>query len=118
MQITDEAMRAIVAKAIFDNMSTEMKEGLLIKAVANLIEPQKNSYGQPLPSHLQQQFTHATAVMSANIVQEMFAADPAIKERLAKVVSEALGKMFDGEDNLRRLSDAIARGFRESFGDR
>jgi phage tail tape-measure protein len=120
MNITDEAMRTIVAKGIFDSMTAEMKEDLLLKAVQNIIEPQPaiNSYGDKRPSALQQSFNFATAQMASKIVGEMFEADPTIKERIAVLVTEAIGKMFDGEDNQRRLTDAIAEGFRKSFGER
>ena len=115
MQITDEQVRAIVAKSILDALPQEQRENMLEKAIVSNITPPKdnghNYYGSKKSSDLEDQFQMAAREQVRDIVRGLVEKDEAVKGRIREVVSAALTKALASD----KLVDTLADGILEAF---
>ena len=115
MQITDEQVRAIVAKSILDALPQEQREKMLERAIVSIITPPKKDeyghYGQAKRSDLEQQFEMAARLQVQEIVRELVGKDETIRTRIREVVTAALTKALASE----KLVDALADGVLGAF---
>lgn len=114
MQITDEQVRAIVAKSILDALPEAQRAEMLQKAIASILTPAKESYsyGRNQPrSVLEEQFQSATAEQVREIVRELVSADDGLKGRIREVVTAAVTKALASD----ALVDTLAQGILNAF---
>ncbi len=115
MQITDEQVRAIVAKSILDALPEAQRAEMLQKAIASIITPAKPSgYSyerNPPRSVLEEQFQSATTEQVREIVRGLVASDEGLKGRIREVVTAAVTKALASET----LVDTLANGILNAF---
>ena len=115
MQITDEQVRAIVAKSILDALPEAQRAEMLQKAITSILTPAKpTGYSfdrSPPRSVLEEQFQSATADQVREIVRGLVAADEGLKGRIREVVTAAVTKALASET----LVDTLAQGILNAF---
>ena len=115
MQITDEQVRAIVAKSILESLGPEVREKMLERAIVSIITPPKKGdyghYGQDKKSDLETQFEMAARIEVQRIVRELVEKDGTIQARIREVVGGALTKALSSD----KLIDTLADGILDAF---
>lgn len=109
LRVNDDAMKSLVAKAIVDSLTPEMREKLIADAVTQtLTKPHDNGgYYSNKRSPLQQAFDMAVEQEARKYATEVIANDTAFKEQLRKLFEDVARKLF--ESNTRDgLVDNIA----------
>lgn len=86
-------MEPLVAKAILDALTDEVREKLIGDAIKHLITPTRDQYSsRPATSPLQQHFDSALAAVSRRIAEEVIASDP----RFTDAVRNSVVSFIDG----------------------
>src|SRR5580765_2164836 len=96
MNIDDEAMRSVVAKAILDNITPETKEKLITNAIKSLLEKPSGS-GYNAPSTIQDSFNRAVAQVAGTVATDMLKDDAALKEKIKTLMLDAWEKLTAGD---------------------
>jgi hypothetical protein len=113
LTVNDEAMQAVVAKAIVDTLTPEKREALIIEAVKSIITPPRESGGfgrEAKPSVLQAAFNSAAADIARREIATRLETDTDFKGRLDALFAETVAKILTGE-NREKLIDAMVAGF-------
>jgi hypothetical protein len=112
--VTDEAMRGVVAKAVFEALGQEQRDALITKALDGLMEPVKDRYGYDKRSLLEGAFRDACEMAARTYVMEK-ARDPEdpFGAKLREFVTMVVDKMFTDKDIAAVLADKIAAAVSE-----
>ena len=87
------SMEPLVAKAILDALTDEVREKLIADAIKHLITPTREQYSsRPPVSPIQQHFDSALATVARRIAEEVIANDP----RFADAVRNSVVSFIDG----------------------
>lgn len=87
------AMEPLVAKAILDSLTDEVREKLIADAIKHLITPTRDQYSsRPATSPLQQHFDSALAAVARRIAEEVIASD----SRFTDAVRNSVVSFIDG----------------------
>lgn len=112
LQINDDALKAIVTKAILDTISAEQRDILLKSALEHLMAPgDPSSFGKRAPSPLERAFQSGVERYAYRLIEERLENDPAWKAAIDGLLTEAWAK-FVGEkrtEMAEKLSSALGR---------
>lgn len=112
MNIDDTAMKSVVAKAILDSLTPEVKATLITNAIASVIS-EKVSTSYNAPTVLQYAFNQAVRNVAEQVARDMLADDQVLKEKLKTLMLEAWEKLAGGEAYtklIENVSSAMAKG--------
>jgi Lhr-like helicase len=107
--IDENALRTIVAKAMFDTLTETKKEELLNQALTSIITPAKDPYGRSSASIVEQAFRQHVDIEVRNIVRDIIQSDPRVKAKLTEAVTQTI------ENLLFKDSGKIANALTHSF---
>lgn len=110
LQINDDGMKAIVAKAIVDAMTPEARQNLLASAVAQAINVQTGSYDKK--SALQRAFDGAVDNECRKYAMEALEKDGEFKKQIESLFADVAKKLFEQntrDDLVSGLAQTIAR---------
>lgn len=113
LNLSDEALREIVHKAIFDAISTEQRDALIQAALAHLMMPEKragDSFGRGT-SPLQAAFNHAVERYVREAIHARIEKDPEWQKGLDALIAETMTTFLsERRTNVAtKLADAMAR---------
>jgi len=86
----DEKAHELVAAAILSTITGEARDKLLAAAVASLIEPQKDRYGQDKLTPIQAAFNHSVERVADRVVEEFVQGNEDFKAAIAAKVQKSL----------------------------
>ncbi len=122
MNIDEPAMKAIVAKAIFDSITPEQRTSLLQSAIADLLNTGKTETRNyqiiKVPSALEEIFVNEVRNMARDIVKESLAKDDAMRTLISASISKALAKMGETFELSDEIALAITAAFKKANSDR
>ena len=104
--ISDQDMKAAVAKAVLETLDQGKRDLLIQNALETLLAPRKGQYSSKEPSILQELFSSELELHARNVVRGYFADDGPMREKLDGFIQEIVKKMFTGEGGA--LGDALA----------
>lgn len=108
-----EQMKAVVAKALFDGLTDEAKEAMIVNAVKEGLEKpdpsQSSSYRTDNRSKFQRAFDDALLQVARSEISETLKSDPRVKEVIQAMVQDAFAKLMDrSSDEWGTLTTKIA----------
>lgn len=107
--IDENALRTIVAKAMFDTLTETKKEELLNQALTQVITPAKDAYGRSTVSIVEQAFRQHVELEVRNIVREIMKSDPRVAAKLTEVVTQTIHNLLFKDSD--RLANALTQSF-------
>lgn len=114
MNLDNEAMKTVMAKAVLDSMTDDARDELITKAITDYVsKSDKGNYGSN-KTPLEEAFEFATRDIARGVIKEKLE-DDAFKEPLEKAISEALKKAFNSENKgklIDNMADAVVAAFR------
>lgn len=115
LRVNDDAMKSLVAKAIVDSLTPEMREKLIGDAVTQtLTKPEQTSgYGRSTRSPLQIAFDHAVTNEAERYAREHLANDGAFKAQIEALFADVAKNLF--ESNRDDLISSIASTIRSAL---
>jgi hypothetical protein len=116
LELSDDQMRAVMAKAILDTVTPEKRDELITKAIGFLMIPEKTgSYGGQTTSPLERAFQEAARVVAEKLAREALAADTKFAEQITKLFEDVAAKLFANEvrDKLvDNITSSVVQGLR------
>lgn len=108
-----EQMKAVVAKALFDGLTDEAKESMIVNAVKEGLEKpepnQSGSYRSDTRSKFQKAFDDALLQIARSEISETLKNNPKVKEAIQALVQDAFSKFMDrSSDEWGALTSKIA----------
>lgn len=115
IKMNSEAMQALISKAIIDQLTPEMKEDMIAKALAYLMEPKSNGYGKT-ESPITASFNSAAYDIMSKILREELEGNEQFKEHVKKMLGDIVAKLMrkdeEYDDMIGRIVDGIISGLR------
>lgn len=96
LELNDDQMRAVMAKAILDTVTPEKRDELMTKAIAFLMIPEKSGYGQQA-SPMDRAFQEAARTVAEKLAREALASDTRFAEQINKLFEDVAAKLFADE---------------------
>ncbi len=107
--IDDATLKNVTAKLLFESLTTEDREKLLVTALTSLMEPQpRTQFGGTTKSKLQEKFEDAAEIAAGRLLMEYFET-PEVRERVKTFVIVAAEKAFSGEF-VQKLTERMLNG--------
>lgn len=95
--IDSEAVRAIVSKAIVDQLGEDQRQAVIAQAVEALLDEPKDHYGKTItPSPLALAFKDAVRQIAHDVVREYLAEDR-VNQQVREQIVTKVKAMLDGE---------------------
>lgn len=116
VSFNDAELRAIVQKAIFDGLTHEKRDELLIKAIGSLTIPDPNGYGAVKQSQLERIFESAAGRVAEELMLEMLQ-QPEWKERIRAVLVDAFDRAT-ADASRENLVSKLSRAMAAALGER
>lgn len=115
--IKDEMMRGAVAKALLDSVTPETRDQLMISAISNLMEPQKNKrgYGDDEPSILQSAYNTAAYQIANQTAREWLEKDENFRAKIRDLLAKVTERFFASPEALDDLAEKMASAMTEAF---
>jgi len=109
VNVDDETMKQVVAKAIYDNLTPEAKQRLMTDALAYVLsKPEKyGSRRSPLEEAFQEEMREAGRRVAAELIN----GNEELHERLRKFYREALERALNSEAFKKAMAEDLARVF-------
>lgn len=115
-KVDQDAMQALVAKAVFDGMTPDKREALIQGAIRSLLETPKgndrNYYGTKV-APIQEAFNRAVEQVALDHARNVVQSDPAFQDHLKRLFADVANKLFaEGEardEMVGSISDIIRR---------
>lgn len=100
IKMDDDAMKAVVSRAILDQLDSAKRDQILEQAVTTLLTARKDPTGWSAKetTPLQQAFDQAVRSVAMDAVTETLNANPQFKERIRSLVADALAAVMDESD--------------------
>lgn len=96
LNIDDENMKALIAKAIMDTLTVDAREKLIGEAIKNLLTSKRgNSYDSR--SELQVAFDSAVVSVAQQVAFQELTKDDALKDKVRALMVDAWERMAGGE---------------------
>lgn len=109
--LNDADMRAIVQKAILDNMTPELREKLLVDALRSLMNVGQNQYDKR--TLLEKAFAEAAYMVAREALETEMREGGKLREQVQTVVGKVLERaLSDDEDLIGELTKAVVHAFR------
>lgn len=114
INLSDDQMQALVAKAMFEGMTDEQKSQMITSAIqASLTKPRGDrAYGEKR-SEFQIAFDTAVYTVTNRIALEMIESDESFRAQLKGLFADAAAKLFDKEAReplVTEIAELIRRG--------
>lgn len=117
LNVDEKTMQALVAKAMFDGMTQDQRDGLVQKAITGILSEPANQHDKT-PA-IQRLFREQVEVAARNIARERLATDETFKANVEKLFAEAAAKVFNNVDNREAITSALADAMQKAItGDR
>lgn len=105
LNLSDDALNTIVAKAIIDQMTPEKREALITQAVKHLLEEKEAGSGSYYSGRgktaFQRAFDHAVERVAEKVATEKLETDPDFKAGIETLFADAARALFaEGETRL------------------
>ena len=97
--MADETLNALVTEAMFRALDEKKREELIKTALATLITPRTQGYGQQTTTPIQDAFDMAIHAVARDIVAKMIKTDEA-QDAIRKIASAAFEKMLIDKERL------------------
>ncbi len=119
IDVKDDQMQTLVAKAFLDILTQEKRDELLQNAIKSLFEKEKSDrYGYGSTSKLTALFADAARDVARDQVKAMMETDEAFIAQIRSMFAEAAEKTFVGESRA-KLVEAFASSMQKALsGDR
>ncbi len=106
-------MQAIVAKALFDGLTPEAKDAMVVKALkeslAAVPEDGRGGYNADRRSRFQREFDSAVSSVTRDVVSEAIKGNAEVRSAIEAMISEAFKKLVDRDaDQWGKLTSGIA----------
>lgn len=109
IKIDDEMVKSYVAEAILKQIDGPTREKILAQAVATLLKPEEyRGYGAKPKSPLEQAFEQAVHRVAHDVVREDLEKNPAIRDKIRELYSEAMRKVFEDQETRLKIVQSIA----------
>lgn len=114
VNISDDVLQQIVAKAIVEAMTPEKRDELIKAALVTLIQPQKDRYGSSTKSQLQEVFEVEVRKVTHEVIRAALETDTGIRAQIDGVFRDALAKAFgEGREKMvGKIADQITEGLK------
>lgn len=113
LTLSDDQLRAIVVEALFSKLDQSAVKEMVTKALASLMQPQKDNYGrQTSPGQLQQAVETALVKLAQKVCEEEFAKEET-RAKVSTLVQEAVEKTLVLERD--STVAAMTNAFRDSL---
>lgn len=107
--MADEALKALVAEALYKHLDEKKREELIKGALASLLEEKSIGYG-PRRSDLKDAFDQAVRTIAFEVARERLREDAALKAKLSELFAQAWIKAVENSDSLiQDMSEGILR---------
>lgn len=109
VKLTSENLNELVSKAIFDSMTPEVREALLMNAVRSLmVKPSGGSYNSKTP--IEDAFINAAYRVAQQLVRERLETDAAFIAQVDGLFRAVMHKIFEGE-----MREKVIDGMTQAF---
>lgn len=117
MNITDDAMRAAVTKALVETLTTEKRDELIQGAIAKILtEPSNpNSYGRDKSTVLEAAFFSAVRVLAETHAITLLRENAEFNTKLAALFADAARAVFDNEEKRAEVVGAVAGAIKRAM---
>lgn len=114
INLSDEAIRDVTAKALLDHMTPQVREDLIKQAIQHLLAPDYDRYSRGV-TPLQEAFNRASRDVVESLIRQRVEEDAAFKEQLDSLWRDAWAKVIADRDALvekmaKRIASAIEEG--------
>lgn len=92
VNLSDDNMKDIIAKAVLDTLTPESRNDLIQNSIKSLLTT-KPSGGYGSVSPLQSAFNEAIATVARQVASEQLKANAEVKTALEKLITDAWGKL-------------------------
>lgn len=117
VKLDDEALKEMVAKAVFDQLTPDKRDELLQSAIVTLITERKRyPHDKAKSTPLGDLFERAVQSIAEELIKEDLKADAKFKEHLTKLYRDAWDRIFDESDDnevRQRIIDRLSTVFSE-----
>lgn len=112
LRVDDEAMRSLVAKAVFDSVSPETRDKLLADAINAILHSQSTNTWEKGKSPLKIAFEYAVSRAAMNYADKMLAESSEFNAKLQALFVDVSKALFDDHDKRATLVSAVAEKIR------
>lgn len=116
LRVDDEAMKALIAKSIIDNLTPEYQEKLLSNAVTYLLTKNPDGYSRRAP--IQQAFDDAVVRVSEQYARDLLANDEAFQAKIKQLFADVSEKLFladKREELISNICSLITHALHKSY---
>lgn len=116
VNLNDDAMKQLVAKAIFDGLGEEQRQALVQEAISSLLNDKANSRDYNSPTVIQSLFNSAVANAAGQIVRERIKTDEVFQAQLNQLFSDVARAFFKaGTDDYNGVVEKMAGQMASAF---
>lgn len=112
ISLKEDAVRPVIAKAILDSLTPEVRDELLRKSISGLLEPTQGSYGSKNPSILENAFRQAAQWNAERIVRDVLAEDSPQSALFKQTVLAALDKALADQSLVEHIASAVVKALK------
>ena len=120
LQITDDAMKSAVVKAVIDSMEPHLMQEMVASAVKDFITKPDKTSGRSYTDRqtpLEEAFQYAVTQLARDAVRDQLAENGQLMEKIKAAIQEAIVKAFEGEkrdEMIDHMADAVGAAFKVS----
>lgn len=107
LNLNDNQLNAVIAKAIIDTMTPDRQAELLTNAVSSLIN-KKASDRYDSPTVIQNAFNNAVADVARQVATEKVNSDPDMRAAIDKLYLDSWKKLTEGDGTYALLTEKIS----------
>lgn len=117
LKVDEQTMQSLVAKAMFDSMTSEQRDKLVTNAITSLLATPSSQYDKT-PA-IQRLFNEQVEAAARNIARERLATDESFKASVMRIFGDAAAKCFGDGERRDKIIEALADAMRKAItGDR
>ncbi len=115
LQLKDDQLDKIIAKAILDTLSDKTREELVINAVKDLIQtPKDTTMHGDKKSVLQRAFAQAVSRVAEEIIRKQLEEDSMFKFKVKQLLTDISEELFDNKEKrqtiIEKMVNTIIKG--------
>jgi len=114
MNVDNETMKIVMAKAILDSMTNEARDELLSKAVTDFITKKEGGAFGTKVTPLEEAFAYATRQVAREAIKKKLD-EPEFKTLITSAVNEAITKAFEEKGKRDKLIENMAHSVAAAF---
>jgi AcrR family transcriptional regulator len=118
--LSEEELRLLVNKAIFEQLSAEAREKMITAAIEGLMKPVPPAYGRgEAVSPLEAAFRSVLYAHAENAIKAEFARpDGALKAKIEEVINRGVKRFVEDQGVVDGIAASIAQGLTGAFRER